>query len=252
MAGWDDPRFVAAQFKALQKKVDELERRALPFTVQQRGPLPGYMRAVAVNDPNRAASMWSNFSNLGPGQGPYTAVTDANSVIRAEFGNLGVNGLSPAQEGFRVNDATGAAWFDSVIGWIQALTVPGSNFVSSAFTTSSTTPVLITGSGTTVNPSHQTRVVALYGGSVSYGAPNTQTAFIDLFLDGSNKSAGGSGPALQLQYPTTTSGAVTSSGFYTTTVSAASHTFDLRASQNGTQSLTVQQCAIIVIALGVT
>jgi len=234
---------------ALEKQLADIKKQALPLLAHQRGPLPGYMRAVAFNDPALKGSMWTNFSNIGPGQGPYSAVTDPSGVIRTEWGNLAANGLSPAQLGFRSNDASGSPFFDTTIGFFQVLSVPISNFVSASFTTSSTTPVLITSSGASFTPTHQVRVVALYGGSVSYTG---QTAFIDLFLDSSNKSAGGNGPALQLQFPTTTSGAVTSTGFYTTTLTAnVSHTFDLRASQNGVTSLTVLQCAIVVLVVGV-
>lgn len=248
MPGWDDPRYVEQQFKALQKKVDELERKALPFALQQKGALPGSMRAVSVNDQGAKASMWMNFSNIGPGSGPYSAVTDTNGNILAEWGFLAALGLSPQQYGFRTRDTNGNPTFDTALGLIKGPVPVASNFVSASFTTSSTTPVLITSSGVTITPTNQVRVLVLYGGSVSYSG---QTAFIDLFLDGSSKSAGGNGPALQLQYPTVTSGSVTSMGFLTTTLSATSHTIDLRASQNGVNSLTVLQCAIVVLQVGV-
>ena len=82
MPGFDDPRYVAQEFAKLQKRVENVERAALPFAIHQRGPTVGSMRAVSINDPRLKGSMWANFSNAGPGSGPYSAVTDTNGVIR--------------------------------------------------------------------------------------------------------------------------------------------------------------------------
>ena len=188
------------------------------------------------------ATLWSL------GQQMFQAI-DPNGVARWQQGNLPVNGLSPAQWGARANLGDGSPLWDSTLGFIAVLAVLGSSFVSASFTTSSTTPVLITSSGVTFTPAHQTRAFAFYGGSVAYSG---QTAFIDMFLDGTSQTAGGNGPGLQLQFPTTTSGAATSTGFWTGVLTGnVSHTFDLRASQSGVNSLTVEQCALLVIQLGV-
>ena len=79
--------------------------------------------------------MWANYQNTGPGSGPYSAVTDPNNVVRAEWGNLAAVGNSPAQYGFRANDSSGVPLFDS-LGLIKALTVLNSS--SSQSWTSST------------------------------------------------------------------------------------------------------------------
>ena len=47
------------------------------------------------------------------------SVVDTTPTVRADFGNLPANGVSPAQFGFRANDATGAPIFDSLQGIIQ-------------------------------------------------------------------------------------------------------------------------------------
>lgn len=251
MAGYDDPRYLQSVIEKLQREVAELKKSTIPVLAHQRGPTPG----------------WQNFGQLGPGPGmkssmhlhndgnqagvaPRLSVTDAVGTVRAELGNLAASGISPAQYGFRASNAAGTPIFDS-LGLISVMQVLGSVFVSTAFSTTSTTPVVITGCTTTFTPARQSRCLVVYGSSVSYGGAAPNSGFNDLFLDGVNQAFGGNGPALELQFPTTTSGAVTSSGFYTVVLSAASHTIDLRAYQNGTGTVTVQQCAISVLNLGV-
>lgn len=114
MAGYDDPRYLQQVIEALTLRVKALEGNTLPFAANQKGALPGTMRAVAINDRGQSGSMWINFTNAGPGLGPYLAVTDSSGVIRVELGNLAANGISPAQFGFRSNNASGTPIFDSL------------------------------------------------------------------------------------------------------------------------------------------
>lgn len=119
MAGYEDPRYLKQVIEDLQKRLRALEGSALQLGVNQVGPLPGYMRAVQLNDVGQASSMWINMRGNQPGSSPYSAVTDANKTIRAEWGNLAANGISPAQFGFRANKADGTPIFDS-LGLIAA------------------------------------------------------------------------------------------------------------------------------------
>lgn len=121
-----DPRLLLQQIKQLEARIQQLEANSLAFSAQQKGPLPGFLRAVRINDTNQAGAMWMNFTNAGPGLGPYAAVTDTNDVIRAEWGNLAANGNSPAQYGFRAINASGTPIFDS-LGLINAANLIGSN-----------------------------------------------------------------------------------------------------------------------------
>ena len=119
MPGFEDPRYVEQQFRKLQKQVADLEKKALPFTVQQKGPLPGTMRAVAINDANTKSAMWQNFSLVGPGSGPYGAVSDSTGRIRFEWGSLAAytdphGVVSAADFGQRTIAADGSLISDSV------------------------------------------------------------------------------------------------------------------------------------------
>jgi len=121
-----DIRLLYDRLQALEREVVNLKASSVAFAANQKGPLPGFIRALRVNDPNQAAAMWVNYTNSGPGAGPYSAVTDPNNVIRAEWGNLAANGNSPAQYGFRALNSSGVPIFDS-LGLINAASLIGSN-----------------------------------------------------------------------------------------------------------------------------
>lgn len=130
----EDPRYWQERVKTLEKRLKALEDKTIPYLAHQRGAVPGFMRAIQINDPKQAASMWLNLQGNLPGISPYQAVTDANNIIRAELGNLAANGNSPAQFGFRANNASGVPIFDS-LGLISALTVIGSSVSPWGFNT---------------------------------------------------------------------------------------------------------------------
>ena len=109
-----DPRLIAQRVADLERRLKKLEGSALQLAVNQKGPLPGYVRAVQINDVGQKSSMWMNLVGVTPGVAPYQAVTDASGTIRVEFGNLAANGISPAQEGLRANDSSGNPIFDSL------------------------------------------------------------------------------------------------------------------------------------------
>lgn len=216
MPGYDDPRFLQQKIEKLERDLAELRRATLPFAVTQRGAIPGAMRAVSINDPRQPGSMWANYQNTGPGSGPYSAVTDPNNVVRAEWGNLAANGVSPAQYGFRANDATGAPIFDSQ-GLIAVLVHLGFG-ISTGGTTTSATPAVLTGTPVTFSLARQSRVFYVIR---AVGVSNVTYGFVDPYIDGVNQYSG----ALAFGAGTQ---AVTSSWSLSSLLSAGSHTLDLR------------------------
>lgn len=116
MAGLED------RVKELEGKIERL-LGGLRLGPQQAGPMPGWFRASRIE----GNQMLINMVDSKAGVAPRISVTDTNNVTRAEMGNLasytGPNGTnSPAMYGFRANDATGNAIFDS-LGLIQTMTV---------------------------------------------------------------------------------------------------------------------------------
>ena len=130
MAGFDDPRFLQQVIKGLEARIKTLEKNTLPFSMQQKGPLPGWMRAATIEastiqSPSASSGqpfMRLQFAGSGAGTSPLLVVSDG-TVRRVEVGNLAVNGVSPAQYGMRVNDASGNPIFDSqgLISVMQAV-----------------------------------------------------------------------------------------------------------------------------------
>src|SRR5262249_31458072 len=110
----EDVRQLRAVLDDLQKRMTRIEGSTVPFAVDQKGALPGYMRAVQINDVAQKSSMWMKLDGNQPGQAPYQAVTDASGVVRVELGNLAANGISPAQFGLRVNNAAGNPILDNI------------------------------------------------------------------------------------------------------------------------------------------
>lgn len=189
------------------------------------------------------ATLWSL------GQLEFAAI-DQNAVTRAEMGNLGPNGISPAQWGIRVNDANGVPILDA-IGLSQVMQqLVNLAATASPFTSSSATPVVVTGTSQNFSLSRTQRLLFAWAASCSYSGGGAQTTFADLALDGVDLSNGVSSPAMQLQFPTTSTGAVTSLGLYSASVAAGAHTADVRAFQNGTPSFTLQFTTLLIFALG--
>lgn len=217
-----DPRLLYKQLKDLQKRVDALEASSVAYTSQQIGPLPGSTRAVTINDPNQAGSMWMNFTNAGAGLGPYSAVTDPSNVVRAEWGNLAANGNSPAQYGFRANNGAGVPIFDS-LGLIAVMSVLGSFTDNAADTINSLTPVVLGGVVTTTFSATRTvRVLAMVwatGKITTATAGNFVSGFI--FVDGSQASP-------ELLWDRANTGYIQAGAAQFLTLTAGSHTVDYR------------------------
>lgn len=250
MAGYDDPRFLQQKIEALERDLRDLRARSLPFLVHQRGAIPGAMRAISINDPGLASTMWLALAGGQPGLGPYQAVSDPNGIVRAELGNLAANGVSPAQWGFRASDANGNPIFDS-LGLINVMTQLGQAILGSSFATTSATLVQITGMTVTFSLTRALRVLVLAQTNCSYGGGSPNTGFIDLFLDGTDLSSGGGAPAPEILVPSTSSGAATGMLYYSASLAAGSHTFALKASQSGSGStLTVLGGYLTVWSLG--
>jgi hypothetical protein len=90
------------------------------------------------------------------------AAIDPNAVTRAEMGNLGANGVSPAQWGFRASDATGTPIFDS-LGLIAVMKSLGSTNNNPGSTTS-TSFATISGSGISWTSTRTLNYLALFLG----------------------------------------------------------------------------------------
>src|SRR5262249_41286671 len=82
-------------------------------------------------------------------------------VIRIEEGNIPARGISAAQWGWRVNDATQTPIADA-IGLSQVMQRVGGFTVGSGQTTSSTTYVAVTSSLVTFSLARQSRILTFY------------------------------------------------------------------------------------------
>jgi hypothetical protein len=107
--------------------MDELERRIAAlearFPKSMAGPVANSLNVAQIGySPAAASSMFLNMIGNQAGVAPRLSVTDPNKVVRAEIGNLAANGSSPAQFGFRANNASGSPIFDS-LGLIAAASV---------------------------------------------------------------------------------------------------------------------------------
>jgi hypothetical protein len=96
----------------LEGRIAALEAR---FPKSMAGPIANSLNVAQIGySPTAASSMFLNMIGNQPGAAPRLSVTDANKVVRAEIGNLAANGISPAQFGFRANNASGTPIFDSL------------------------------------------------------------------------------------------------------------------------------------------
>jgi hypothetical protein len=242
MAGYDDPRFLQAKIEALEKQVRELKTTALSFTLQQRGALPGSLRAVAVNDQGQKGSMWSNFINVGPGQGPYTAVTDTVGTIRVELGNLAANGNSPAQYGLRANDASGVPIFDS-LGLIATMKVLGTFTDNSPDQITATSPTVLDSVTVTFSLARQSNVLAWFMASATTAGATGNFAFARLNFDGVAHGPTGI-------WDKGNAGYTAQSIAHFQNLAAGSHTVDFRVNVDSGQTWTNFQTTLDVFLLG--
>lgn len=243
MAGWDDPRYLQMKIEALEKQLAELRKFTLPFAVHQRGTMPGRMRAVALNDPGQKGSMWANYDNTGPGAGPYSAVTDTNGIIRAEWGSLAANGVSGAQFGFRANDASGVPIFDS-LGLIAAASLLGSTGpVNVGPVTGNGSWQSVSGSSVSFSLARTTRVLML--GAMQLSDPTLgDTGYT---LSGSALIDGGqSGPILSVL----TTPSLPLTVFTIVSLAGGAHTAALGVNQTNTHSWSVGSGYVFALQLG--
>lgn len=166
--------------------------------------------------------MWMNFTNAGPGLGPYSAVTDTSGTVRAEWGNLAANGNSPAQYGFRANAANGVPIFDS-LGLIAVMSVLGSFTDDNSDTINSLTPVVLGGVvSTTFTVSRNVTILAMVwstGKFTTTTAGNFCSGFI--FRDGVS-----AGP--EHLWDRANTGYIQTSSAQFIQISAGTHTIDFR------------------------
>lgn len=240
MPGLDDPRVLQQTITDLQTRVKTLETQTLALAANQKGPIPGFMRAVQINDPGFKSSMWMNLVGNQPGQSPYQAVTDTNGTIRVELGNLAANGNSPAQFGLRANNASGTPIFDSLglIGVFKSLGV-----VSGSLNTSSTTYADVT-STLTITLTRPTWIYTNFSGTASYNPTGAQNGSMILVIDGT--AQGG-----VIDFDATTSGAATAMLWDAILLAAGSHTFKSQGNvSGGTSTLQILQAFVECFQMG--
>lgn len=235
------PEQDALRWRALVERVQRLEQMLGKTVKYGQIGAPGGSDIIA----QRLRDAGSRFViDLGNG---LATVYDTSNTIRAQMGNLAANGISPAQYGFRANDANGVPLFDS-LGLINTmvLLVRGGSGVGQNIT--STTPVLLTSSNVSFTLTRATSVFLFFGAAVQ--APCTGdggTDEIDIFVDG--VQAAFSAPSLF--FPCVTTGAVTShAGYAPSPLAAGTHNIDLRASRNGTNTVLVLGHDIAAYSMG--
>jgi len=171
------------------------------------------------------------------------SVTENLSVIA----NLNANGNSPAQFGFRANDANHVPIFDS-LGLIAVMSSLGSATATNQ-TVSAATPTLITGTAVTFSLTRQSSVIIFYIANCSESSTGAANAQILSFIDGVDQTSGGN-PGFGLAWAPTVAGAQTSSAWYSKVLAAGSHTADCRGFVSGTTSLSVLGCQCSVYLQG--
>lgn len=194
--------------------------------------------AVSLNN----SPVFTSISSANPIANQIFQVSDPTGQVRLQIGNLAANGISPAQWGFRANDASGNPIFDS-LGLIAVMQLPGASFVSTfSIGAGVTSFTLVTGSATTFSVNRNTRILALI--SAYFSTVGGQPGHMSMFLDGADE--GGSATIVA----TVNSGS-TLSGFWSGIVNQGSHTFDLRVLQiAGGTGMTIQSVTLLVFAAG--
>lgn len=251
MAGYDDPRFLQQVITELQQKVKKLEAASIPFLANQRGAIPGAMRAVQIGDPNQKSAMWVNLIGNQAGSAPYQAVTDANGTVRVEFGNLAARGVSAAQLGWRANDANGVPIADAIgLSQVMSQLGRGDQAFGFSYTNNTTSYTAITGDSVTFSLIRAARVLALFV-VVFQSLTAGVTGEVDLFADGVNIPDAPTLNNADSTCWTSTSAITTATNFYTATLAAGSHTIDLRGRvQSAGNTLQVNGSTIIVFLQG--
>lgn len=182
--------------RALEERL-ELAERSLRLLPQQRGPLPGWLRAGVIEASKifgtgfgtpGVGGMSLDMTGNVPGSSPLLRENDGTRD-RVLLGNLDVYtdpaGLvSPAQQGVRVIDGGGFLVMDT-IGHAGVMSVLGSFTDSAADTITSTTPTVLDSVSVSFNLARQLNVLAWYMSTASVtttGARGGATA--RMFFDG--------------------------------------------------------------------
>jgi hypothetical protein len=248
MAGYDDPRYLQQVIDDLKKRLDYLERSTLPLAVHQRGPIPGWLYAGQIGPgAGTKSAMHLHLDGNQPGIAPRATVTDANGTVRVEYGNLAANGVSPAQFGFRANDANSNPIFDS-LGLISVMTVLAQQ-TSGVITQSITGPVTaatVNSSSVTFSIPRTLKVMTFY--SCIFGnAGGTAFSYANARMDGSD--AGNNNHHFMV------SGSGTSTytmGFHVRidSLGAGSHTADITADVDSGVNANYYKTGLYVFQLG--
>lgn len=120
MPGFDDPRYVQDVVTKLQKQVNDLEKKVVPFSANARGPIPNWITAAQIGPgPLAQSAMHLHMDGNRAGVAPRGTVTDGTARVRFEWGNLAAytdpNGVvSPANFQQRTIAADGTLISDSV------------------------------------------------------------------------------------------------------------------------------------------
>lgn len=146
------------------------------------------------------------------------SVADPAGKVRAEMGNLNANGNSPAQWGFRANDATGAPIMDSA-GLMGVMQQIGFVFTVTPGSTSSGTPGVIPLMTKTFSVTRQSRIFYIIR---AVGFSNVAYGNVDPYMDGVSQYA--QALVFDNELP-----AQTVTWALSTLVASGSHTLDLRA-----------------------
>jgi hypothetical protein len=171
-------------------------------------------------------------------------VTDTNGVVRVQWGNLAANGISPAQQGFRANDAAGNPIFDS-LGLISVMSQPATavHNQTNTYTTNSTAYVAVTGATLTFTLARSTTM--LFIGTTNcnvIGAGPGNWGYVVFNLDGTNHTTDATVATFSLGTLVTNA-----SLFYSVALAAGSHTIALYQKVDNA-SVTIQNFGYDVFA----
>lgn len=167
-------------------------------------------------------------------------IDDASGTPRVELGPMPARGISPAQNGLRVNDASGNPIFDT-LGLIAIVNQLGQGSFSGPTNFTTTTPTVLTGTSLTFSLARAQRVLLTANGQ---GNSTGNSGRIDIFLDGSTDWAGWL--TWGVSGPTVSSAFVVSDS-----LAAGSHTYDLRAFVTATPgTFTVNGALLSIYGLG--
>lgn len=178
----------------------------------------------------------------------YMTVRDGNGVVRLELGNIPVNGVSPAQIGFRVNDASGNPIVDGlgVIGPMTSLAQQSSGVLNQQIA-GPVTASAINSSSVTFSLPRALRVLTMYSAIFSMVTGGTGFVYVNARMDSSDSGANnhhfmlaGGGSASSVM------------GFNVRvdSLSAGAHTADITCDVDASTTIQVYKTGLYVFQLG--